>query len=88
VTDISENAVRTQLWIAVSVYLLVAIVKKRLPLEASLYTVLQILSVTLFEKTPILQALSQQWPAPEEANMQNQQCLPGFLTGHYCSLPY
>jgi hypothetical protein len=56
---ISENALKTQIWIAITVYLLVAIVKKRLQLEGvSLYTILQILSVTLFEKTPILQALS------------------------------
>ena len=54
----SENAVKTQIWIAISVHVLVAIVKKRLSLEPSLYTILQILSVTLFEKTPILQALS------------------------------
>ena len=53
----SENAVKTQIWIAVSVYVLVAIVSKRLGLEASLYQILQILSVTLFEKTPILRAL-------------------------------
>ena len=53
----SENAVKTQIWIAVSVYVLVAIVSKRLALGASLYQILQILSVTLFEKTPILQAL-------------------------------
>jgi hypothetical protein len=53
----SENAVKTQIWIAVSVYVLVAIVRKRLALEISLYQILQILSVTLFEKTPILQAL-------------------------------
>jgi hypothetical protein len=53
----SENAVKTQIWIAVSVYVLVAIVRKRLGLEASLYPILQILSVTLFEKTPILQVL-------------------------------
>jgi len=50
----SENAVKTQIWIAVSVYVLVAILRKRLRLEASLYQTLQILSVTLFEKTPIL----------------------------------
>ena len=56
----SENAVKTQIWIAISVYVLVAIVKKRLNLENSLYTILQILSVTLFEKTPILQALSRE----------------------------
>src|SRR5664279_2304391 len=53
----SENAVKTQIWVAVSVYVLVAIVRKRLRLEASLYQILQILSVTLFEKTPILKAL-------------------------------
>jgi hypothetical protein len=54
----SENAVKTQIWIAISVYVLVAIVKKRLNLDLSLYTILQILSVSLFEKTPILQALT------------------------------
>ena len=53
----SENAVKTQIWIAVSVYVLVAIMRKRLGLEASLYQILHILSLTLFEKTPILQAL-------------------------------
>jgi transposase len=53
----SENAVKTQIWIAVSVYVLVAIMRKRLGLEASLYQILQILSLTLFEKTPILQTL-------------------------------
>jgi len=55
----SENAVKTQIWTAISAYLLVAIAKKQLHLSASLYTILQILSVALFEKTPILQALSQ-----------------------------
>src|SRR5271169_3796269 len=54
----SENAVKTQIWIAVSVYVLVAIVRKRLNLDTSLYTLLQILSVTLFEKIPIDQALA------------------------------
>ena len=53
----SENAVKTQIWIAVTVYVLVAIVRKRLELKVSLYQILQILSVTLFEKTPILQVL-------------------------------
>jgi hypothetical protein len=53
----SENAVKTQIWIAVSTYVLVAIVRKRLGLEISLYQILQVLSVTLFEKTPILQAI-------------------------------
>jgi hypothetical protein len=53
----TENAVKTQIWIAVSVYVLVAIVRKRLGLDATLYQILQVLSITLFEKTPILQAL-------------------------------
>jgi hypothetical protein len=53
----SENAVKTQIWIALSVYVLVAILRKRLGLELSLYQILQILSLTLFEKVPILQAL-------------------------------
>jgi transposase len=65
----SENAVKTQIWIAVSAYVLVAIVRKRLGLEASLYQILQILSVTLFEKAPILQAL-------QASDSQNESC-PG-----------
>ena len=59
----SENAVKTQIWIAVSIYVLVAIVRKRLGLEATLYQILQILSITPFEKMSILQAL-------QEANSQ------------------
>ncbi|PIU49179.1 MAG: IS4 family transposase [Desulfobacterales bacterium CG07_land_8_20_14_0_80_52_14] len=55
----TENAVKTQIWIAITIYVLVAIVKKRLKLDQSLYTILQILSVTLFEKTPILQAFTE-----------------------------
>ena len=54
----SENAVKAQIWIAVSVYVLVAIMKKRLKIEASLYTILQVLSVTIFERMPLLQALT------------------------------
>ncbi len=54
----SENAVKTQIWIAISVYVLVAIIKKRLKLEQSLYTILQIFSVTVFEKIRILQAMT------------------------------
>ncbi len=54
----SENAVKTQIWIAVSIYVLVAIVKKELKIELSLYTILQILSISTFEKTPLLQAFS------------------------------
>ena len=64
----SENAVKTQIWIAVSIYVLVAIVRKRLGLESSLYQILQILSVTLFEKTPILQALQ---PSDSRENLRD-----------------
>ena len=55
----SENAVKTQIWIAISVYVLVAIIKKRLQIDLSLYTILQIFSITLFEKMPILQAFTE-----------------------------
>jgi len=68
----SENAVKTQIWIAIAVYVLVAIVKKSLKLDQSLYTILQILSVTLFEKTPIFQALSNTHYNIEEATISNQ----------------
>jgi hypothetical protein len=71
----SENAVKTQIWIAISVYVLVAIVKKQLNLDQSLYTILLILSVTLFEKTPILQALSAQQGAQTETENPNQLIL-------------
>jgi len=54
----SENAVKTQIWIAISTYVLVAIMKKQLKIDLTLYTILQILSITLFEKMPILQALT------------------------------
>ena len=54
----SENAVKTQIWIAVSVYVLVAIIRKRLGLTASLYEILQILSLTMFERMPINNMLS------------------------------
>jgi hypothetical protein len=54
----SENAVKTQAWVALSIYVLVAIVKKQLGLDLSLYKILQILSVTVFEKTPILEGFS------------------------------
>ena len=77
----SENAVRTQVWIAITVYVLVAILKKRLRLSASLYTILQILSLTLFEKVPMLQALAQQPQPTIMTDTHNQPCLPGFLTG-------
>ena len=60
----NPNAVKTQIWIAIAIYVLIAIIKKRLRVERSLYTILQILSLTLFEKMPILQAL-------QAANSQN-----------------
>jgi IS4 transposase len=74
----SENAVKTQIWIAVSVYVLVAIVRKRLGLELSLYQILQILSVTLFEKTPILQALQASDSQEELIDPGNQLILFDF----------
>lgn len=74
----SENAVKTQIWIAVSVYVLVAIVRKRLGLEVSLYQILQILSITLFEKMPILQALQAQDSQFESYGDPNQLILFDF----------
>jgi hypothetical protein len=74
----SENAVKTQIWIAVSAYVLVAIIRKRLGLEASLYQTLQVLSVTLFEKTPILQALQASDSEIELINPGNQLILFDF----------
>jgi Domain of unknown function (DUF4372)/Transposase DDE domain len=68
----SENAVKSQIWIAVSVYVLIAIVKKRLHLEASLQTLLQILSVTVFEKMPLQQALTATHPEQENLETTNQ----------------
>ena len=68
----SENAVKTQIWTAVSVYVLIAIVKKELQLDASLYTLLQILSVTLFEKMPIDQALADSVQKTELVMFGNQ----------------
>jgi hypothetical protein len=64
----TENAVKTQVWVAISTYVLVAILKKRLALRPSLYTILQILSTTLFEKTPISQGLFDLHPDPIEAD--------------------
>ncbi|MGC2202943.1 MAG: IS4 family transposase [Stellaceae bacterium] len=68
----SENAVKTQIWIAVSVYVPVAIVRKRLALDASLYTLLQILSVTLFEKIELKQALSMEEYKSDTYQITNQ----------------
>ena len=74
----SENAVKTQIWIAVSVYVLVAIVRKRLGLEATLYQILQILSVTLFEKVPVLQAFQASDSQDDLLADGNQQILFDF----------
>ena len=71
----SENAVKTQIWIAISVYVLVAIVKKQLNVGLSLYTMLQILSVTLFEKTPLSQAFLQIDPKEMEYDFSKQLIL-------------
>ena len=68
----SENAVKTQIWIAVSVYVLVAILKKRLGLEASLHEILQVLSVTLFEQVPVLQALREIESQEKSSAISNQ----------------
>ena len=70
----TDNAVRIQVWIAISVYVLVAIVRRELGVERSLSEILQILSLTLFEKTPIFQALSAsklQDPEPPSSNQLN-----------------
>jgi transposase len=74
----SENAVKTQIWIAVSVYVLVAILRKRLALDASLYQILQVLSVAPFEKTPILRALQHRDSQDDLVDAGNQLILSGL----------
>ena len=78
----SENAVKTQIWIAISVYVLVAIIRKRLSLSTDLYTILQILSLTLFEKMPLKQLLANSDYKTNEYDMDNQLNLFENLTGH------
>lgn len=78
----SENAVKTQIWIAVTVYLLVAIMKKRLRIEASLYTILQVLSVSSFERVEINQLLAKSNYKNERAEIDNQLNLFGNYSGH------
>jgi hypothetical protein len=68
----SENAVRTQIWIAISVYVLVAIIKKQLKLDSSLHTLLQILSLTLFEKLPLQQVVAETAPVNNDIVLHNQ----------------
>jgi hypothetical protein len=74
----SENAVKTQVWIAIAVYILIAIIKKRLQLSPSPYSILQISSITLFEKMPIVQAFAQPPPIRDPLDLTNQLCLQGF----------
>jgi len=74
----SENAVKTQVWCAVSTYVLIAIVKKELQLDASLYTLLQILSVSVFEKTPLAQAFAGNGQTQEQTDFNNQLNLFDF----------
>jgi len=71
----SENAVKVQIWTAVSTYLLVAIMKKELRLEQSLYSILQVLSLSLFEKMPILEAFSQKYVPVQTAQTWKQLSL-------------
>jgi len=74
----SENAVRTQIWIAISVYVLVAIIKKQLKLDSSLHTLLQILSLTLFEKLPLQQVVAETAPVNSAIVLHNQLNLFAF----------
>lgn len=74
----SENAVKTQIWAAIATYVLIAIVKKELEIEASLYTFLQILSVSIFEKTPILCALGEKLDETEDSRAAKQLILFDF----------
>ena len=71
----TDNAVKAQIWIAVSVYVLVAIIKKRLKLDMSLYTILQILSVTIFEKMPLNKVLSESDYTMNQIESPNQLIL-------------
>jgi len=74
----SENAVKTQIWCAIATYVLIAIVKKELQIDASLYTLLQILSVSVFEKTPLFQAFTGSGYIPEQTDFANQLNLLDF----------
>ena len=78
----SENAVKTQIWIAVAVYVLVEIIKKRLGVSASLYTILQSLSITLFEKTPLFSVLSNEDSTATEQDDPNQLNMFDLFLGH------
>ncbi|EQD74817.1 transposase, IS4 family protein, partial [mine drainage metagenome] len=71
----SENAVKTQIWCAVATYVLIAIIKKELQIDASLYEILQILSVSLFEKTELSCAFQGDWCFQNQADSSNQLML-------------
>ena len=74
----TENAVRTQVWTAVTVYLLVSLVRKELKSTVSLHSMMQIFSLTLFEKTPLLSALANDLASKDDLDLKNEPCLPGF----------
>ena len=74
----SDNAVRTQVWTAISIYVLVASVRKQLKVETSLHTMLQIFSITLFEKTPLFAGLFDDLPPEKIPNLNKAPYLPGF----------
>ena len=78
----SENAVKSQIWIAISVYVLIAIIKKNLKIKAELYTILQVLSLTLFEKLPLEQLLGGNHYMTHIHENANQRNLFDNLTGH------
>jgi len=78
----SENAVKTQIWTAVSVYVLLAIIKKRLGLEASLYTISQLVDTALFEKMPLYQLLTRHEYKPEPFDPYKQLNLFDLSSGH------
>ena len=78
----SDNAVKTQIWIGVSIYVLLAIIKKRLQLDASLYTISQVLDTTLFEKTTLIQLFTEYGYKPEPDHNLKQLTLWNFKTGH------
>jgi len=77
----SENAVKSQIWIAISVYVLVAIIKKRLNIKADLYTILLILSLTLFEKESLIRMLTQEEYIMDNNTTSNQLSFLDNLTG-------
>ena len=77
----SENAVKTQIWIAISVYVLVAILKKRLDFKADLYTIFQVLSLTLFDKILLKQLLSENDSIMQDVGRYKQLSLFDNLTG-------